>query len=69
MSKLIALSIVLLSFNAEACTYQDGWDCKSPPPPPPPPVYIAPPIYVPPPVYISYEMPSTGIVVPLGGNK
>ena len=32
MNKLIALSIVLLSFNAEACTYQDGWNCPSPPP-------------------------------------
>lgn len=32
MKKLIALSIVLLSFNAEACTYQDGWNCPSPPP-------------------------------------
>ena len=32
MSKLIALLIVLLSFNAEACSYQDGWSCSSPPP-------------------------------------
>lgn len=31
MNKLIALSIVLLSFNAEACSYQDGWNCQSPP--------------------------------------
>jgi hypothetical protein len=30
MKYLIAL-LIALSFNAEACTYQDGWNCQSPP--------------------------------------
>lgn len=42
--RLILLALLALSSNAQACSYQDGWNCPSPP------VYI--PVPVPPPVYI-----------------
>jgi hypothetical protein len=46
MKKLLLASLLALSFNAQACSYQDGWNCPSPP------VYIpvpvAPPVYIPP---------------------
>jgi hypothetical protein len=46
-----ALGLLLaLSFNAQACSYQDGWNCPAPP------VYI--PVPVPPPVYIPPVSPS-----------
>ena len=44
MKKLLLASLLALSFNAQACSYQDGWNCPAPP------VYI--PVPVPPPVYI-----------------
>jgi hypothetical protein len=44
--RLILLALLALSFNAQACSYQDGWNCPAPP------VYIpvpvAPPVYIPP---------------------
>ena len=30
--KYLLVLLIALSFNAEACTYQDGWNCPSPPP-------------------------------------
>jgi len=66
--RLILLALLALSFNAQACSYQDGWNCPSPP------VYIPvpvapPPVYIPPPAFVPYQMPSTGIAVPNGGSK
>lgn len=42
MKQLIALSIALLSFNANACSPQDYWNC--PPPPIQQPIIIPAPI-------------------------
>ena len=61
MNKLIVLLIALLSFNANACSPQDYWNCPAPPtivyvPVPTTPVIVQQP-------FVPAPMPSTGTLV------